>query len=238
MATTASSTECPLFATSMSRLGSSVSGCDTNPKRQRGPSLALRVGVTAAEICTQKRKSTRLGLFLQLAASFAAVGIAVEGQCQQGAWYEGFEGPETSWQLASGSARHRLEFHGRVRGDAHTGEGSERIRIWAGDDGDVNFAHDVGRPQLIDELLLTLWVKADRPGIQLFAEVILPRTRDPRTRRAVSAILRGTSYSLPGQWQQLRVENLPQLLTHQTWVLRANSGRPSIRARRMSSGCY
>ena len=45
--------------------GSSVSGCDTNPKRQRGPSLAqrgpslaLRVGVTA-EICTQKRKSQR-----------------------------------------------------------------------------------------------------------------------------------------------------------------------------------
>ncbi len=38
--------------------GSCVSGCDTNPKRQRGPSLALRVGVTAAEICTQKRKSS------------------------------------------------------------------------------------------------------------------------------------------------------------------------------------
>ena len=37
--------------------GSSISGCDTNPKRQGGPSLALRVGVTAAEICTQKRKS-------------------------------------------------------------------------------------------------------------------------------------------------------------------------------------
>ena len=37
--------------------GSSVSACDTNPKREQGPSLALRVGVTAAEICTQKRKS-------------------------------------------------------------------------------------------------------------------------------------------------------------------------------------
>ena len=48
------------------QLGSSVSGCDTNPKRQRvpslgGPSLALRVGVTSTEICTQKGKSLQLG---------------------------------------------------------------------------------------------------------------------------------------------------------------------------------
>ncbi len=43
-------------------VGSSVSACDTNPKRQRGPhgqlpSLAIPDGVTAAETCTQKRKS-------------------------------------------------------------------------------------------------------------------------------------------------------------------------------------
>ena len=36
---------------------SSVSGRDNNPNRQRRPSLALWVGVTAAEICTQKGKS-------------------------------------------------------------------------------------------------------------------------------------------------------------------------------------
>ena len=45
----------------LAEAASSVSGWDTNPKRQRGPSLAPRVGVTGAEICTQKGKSPDLG---------------------------------------------------------------------------------------------------------------------------------------------------------------------------------
>ncbi len=44
----------------LAEAASSVSGWDTNPKRQRGPSLAPRVGVTGAEICTQKGKSPDL----------------------------------------------------------------------------------------------------------------------------------------------------------------------------------
>ena len=51
--------------------GSSVSGCDTNPKRQRGTSLALRVVVTAAEIRTPKQKSPEKPIATGAAASEA-----------------------------------------------------------------------------------------------------------------------------------------------------------------------
>ena len=87
-------------------------------------------------------------------------------------------------------------------------KGASEFGIWGNDGTEVYLGHDVGRPQLIDELLVTAWVKADRPGIQLAAQVILPRTLDPRTGRPVSTILRGSTFSLPGQWQQLPYREL------------------------------
>ena len=50
----------------MRKIGSSISACDTDPKRQRRPLLALRVGVTAAEICTHKRSREIAALCLVL----------------------------------------------------------------------------------------------------------------------------------------------------------------------------
>ena len=50
----------------------------------------------------------------------------------------------------------------------------------------VLVAHDIGRPWVIDELRPSIWICADRPGIQFFAEITLPRTLDPRAGRTNS----------------------------------------------------
>jgi len=86
------------------------------------------------------------------------------------------------------------------------------------------FAHDVGRPRVIDELLLTVWLKSDRSGLQLAARVVLPRTADPRTGRSLSTVVFGSSYNQVGHWQQLRLGDLPQSVARHVRALRTQIG--------------
>lgn len=147
-----------------------------------------------------------------------------EGPQVANAWYEGFEGPEPSWRVVGGNAQYRVEFHGRVSDEAHSGQRCERIRIFASGGTEVFIGHPVGRPRIIDELLPTVWVKSDRQGMQMAVQVVLPRSTDPRTRRPLATVLYGSSYTTVGRWQQLRVAELPLLLARQTRVLRAQFG--------------
>ena len=102
----------------------------------------------------------------------------------QPTWRQDFEGPTTSWTDAGGDAQYSLVAHQRVRGGAHGGQGCEWLQVVGQGGSTVLVAHDIGRPWVIDELRPTIWIFADRPGIQFFAEVTLPRTLDPRTGKA------------------------------------------------------
>lgn len=142
----------------------------------------------------------------------------------QTAWYEGFEGPQPSWRDAGGDAQYRIQQHQRLQGEAHTGGGCERLSV-AGNQGTyVYLSHDVGQPRVIDELMPTVWVKSDRPGLQILARVVLPRTEDPRSGRPVSTLLRGSTYTRVGHWQQLRIDDVPRLLARQVRVMRTQLG--------------
>ncbi len=165
--------------------------------------------------------ASRLGLPVILAAAW---GLGGPAWSQPTAWYEGFEGPEVSWKLVGGNAQYRVDLHQRLRGEAHTGDGCERLRVTGAGGTEVYFGHEVGHPRVIDDLLPTVWVRADRPGMQLAAQVVLPRSRDPRTGAPVSTLLQGTSYTTVGRWQQLRLEGIPRLLDRKTPLLRTQLG--------------
>jgi hypothetical protein len=150
------------------------------------------------------RFSTGLILLLAFAASpkpSLAQAVAAPGQA---AWKEDFEGPTNSWVDAGGDAAYTVVAHQRVHGGAHGGQGSEWIQIAAGTaarapgGNRVFFAHDIGRPSVIEELRPTLWVFSDRVGLQLLAEVTLPRTRDPRTGKPLTTTIAGSTYTLSG----------------------------------------
>ncbi len=139
-------------------------------------------------------------------------------------WYEGFEGPQPSWQDAGGDAQYRVLQHQRLQQNAHTGAGCEWLQL-EGDGGTyVYFAHDVGRPRVIDELAPSVWIKADRPNLHFAVRVVLPRTADPRSGRPVATILAGPVYTDVGRWQQLRLGGIFTLLTRQTRILRMQLG--------------
>jgi hypothetical protein len=158
---------------------------------------------------------------LALLATIAGLlSVSARQATAQTAWYEGFEGPDPSWKELGGNAAYQVDGHQRVRGVAYTGEGCEWIRITGSGGSLVYFGHDVGRARVIEELLPTLRVRSDRAGLQMLVRVVLPRTEDPRTGRPVTMLIRGTSYSSVGHWEQLRVEAIPKSLARQARVLR------------------
>lgn len=171
-------------------------------------------------------------LELRLVALVLTLALTLSGRVAwgQGAWYEGFEGPQVSWQPAGGSGRFQTELHQRVRGEARTGDGCERLRVAASNATYIYFSHPIGRARVIDELAPSVQIRSDRAGLQIIARVVLPRTEDPRTGRPVTTLLAGSAYNLVGRWQQLRIDNLPQLLARQIRILRTQLG-PNVDAR-------
>ncbi len=90
----------------------------------------------------------------------------------------------------------------------------------------VHFEHAAGRPPVIDELRPSVWVRADRAGLQLAARIVFPHTPDPRSGAPVSTLVHGSAYTTVGRWQQLFVDDLPQRVARQVRVLRAELGIP------------
>jgi hypothetical protein len=154
-----------------------------------------------------------------------AVAVASAGMVSgQSVWYEAFEGVDVSWRAASGDVRYRVLEHQRT-GGAHTGEKCEWFKVSADGGTTLNVAHDVGHPRVIAELLPTVWIRADRPGLWLAANVVFPRTIDPRSNKPlVTTVIGEARYTEVGRWQQLRVTDLPKLVERQVRALRLQLG--------------
>ena len=76
----------------------------------------------------------------------------------------------------------------------------------------VYLTQAIGKAPVIDELVPSLWVKADRANLQLLVRVVYPRAIDPGTGRPVSSLLPGSLYTDVGVWQQLKVADLQKLV--------------------------
>ena len=140
-----------------------------------------------------------------------------------------FEGLETSWKAAGGDAQHAFALHQRVPGAAQSGQTCEHVRLSAGNGSYVYLRHDIGAARVIEELRPSVWIKANRPGLQLLVRAVLPRTLDANNQPA-TVYLRGASYTQTGAWQQLTMEQLPRLLERETIWLRSRSGRAPMSA--------
>jgi hypothetical protein len=77
---------------------------------------------------------------------------------------------------------------------------------------------------VISELVIRLALKADRPGLQLMARVVLPRSVDVRSGTPFTVWVPGSTYTTPGAWERLVIGGLPERLDGQVRVLRAQSG--------------
>lgn len=143
----------------------------------------------------------------------------------QGDWHEPFESPQPSWRLVDRDCHSmQVRDHLRTFQQAHSGRGSEYLRLQADFGTYIHYGHTIPVAPVIDELSVTLWVKSNRPGIQLLASVVLPRTVSPRDGEPLRAVLRGSSYEDIGKWQQLVIDRPHRQLKLQEASLRRQFG--------------
>ncbi len=156
---------------------------------------------------------------LEFAGCFC-LALSVSGG--QAALRDDFESPEPRWRDAGGDARYRVELRERIAEGAHSGarcEFLELIVLQAGTS--IYLSYDIGQAPVIDETNVSLHVRGDRPGMQLLARVVFPRAVDPRTGRPASALISGSSYVRPGEWERLSLAGVKDQVEQQARVLRA-----------------
>ena len=183
-------------------------------------------------LLTPSRPKPRQGLPQSLAhrmlarpTIFAALLLGLSSQSlAQSLLRDDFEGPETSLVALGGDASYLFEQHARIPREAHSGKWCERIAIRGTNGTGVYVGRALGSARVINELKASIWVKSDRPGMQISLRIALPRSTDPSNGKPLTTLVRGTIYSRVGSWQQLEVVDIPQSLERQVRVLRTQFG--------------
>jgi hypothetical protein len=93
-----------------------------------------------------------------------------------------------------------------------------------GDSAQVGYG--VPAAPILDELRFTAWISCSRPGAQLAAMVVLPRSEDSRAGGRRQLLVRSGVPAAAGSWQQLSLGNLPALLAANVRVARAQNNGP------------
>lgn len=168
-------------------------------------------------------------MFARIAIILALVTIPLAARAQ-GVLRDDFEGPEPALRAAGGDGRHRIDLHHRVEVGAHSGKRCEQLRITGGGATAIYYSYPIRPARVIGELTLGLWLRSDRPGLQVVARVVLPRSPHPQTGEPLTTLVRGADLKRADTWQLLRVENLPRAIELQVRVLRSQFG-PQVDAR-------
>jgi hypothetical protein len=138
----------------------------------------------------------------------------------------GFEGRQTSWLKDAADAPYREIDHSMTKQFAHTGERSEHIHLMAEQGTYIHYVYPTGQAPIADELSARLWVKANRPGIQVLARVVLPHEPDPKNLDArLTTIIRGDVYQQVGRWEPLELRHPVKLVQEQQQLMRLDLKR-------------
>jgi len=138
---------------------------------------------------------------------------------------DSFEGPQPTWSLTrEADCGVRELVHDRSFRDSRSGQASEHFRLQVGNGTYVYLAQSIGRTPIIQEFRPTLFLKSDRPSLQLMARVVFPRSIDRGTGQPLTSLLRGDMYTTVGEWQQLAIRDAGKLLEQETRHLRTQFG--------------
>lgn len=138
---------------------------------------------------------------------------------------DSFEGRDLTWHISKeADCGVRILTHDRPLRDAHSGQSSEHFQLTVGQGTFLPIVHPIGRAPLIQEFRPRLFVKADRPSLQLMARVVFPRNVDRGSGQPITSLLRGDMYTDVGQWQQLTIRDTSRLLEQEARHLRTQFG--------------
>jgi hypothetical protein len=140
----------------------------------------------------------------------------------------GFESRDNAWEKGAADAPYREILHEVTDATAHTGQRSEHLQITCEPGKYVYYYYPTGKAPLNDELSISLWMKANRPGIQILARLILPKERNPKNLdEPLTTLLRGDLYQEAGRsrWHRLDLRLPTKLARQQQQLMRAELQR-------------
>ena len=180
-------------------------------------------------MCVSRRNVSVLA-----AAGFLAAGlVAARGAQPQGSQpaegaviRDGFEAGPTSWLREYTDTTVRLLAHERSPRAAHGGRLSERFQFEAGPGSRFYVSKALPKVPVTEDLALSLYVRSNRTGAQLFGWVVLPADIDPETKAPSYLLVPGTVFSRPDRWQKLELVDLLPAIEEQARVLRRRAGGP------------
>ena len=150
----------------------------------------------------------------------------------------GFETLNTSWVKGGADVAFDEIAHAMTDEGAHDGKRSEFIHINAQASNPnrasnpetpphIYYLYPTAQAPITIELSASIWIKANRPGPQLLARVVLPKERDPNNLDAhLTTLLRGDVYRTVGRWQRLELGRPVQLAKKQQELMQAALKRP------------
>ncbi|MGE3315865.1 MAG: hypothetical protein AB7O26_12195 [Planctomycetaceae bacterium] len=140
-----------------------------------------------------------------IASVLAMAGVAGSPCAAAPEHLENFDGDQTICtvdETGGASVRsHRLDRQIRV-GEGRSSEAIEFFSPRAG--GTLSFYVPLKPSRVYPELTAAVQIRSNRPGATVWLRVVFPNQKDPEKDMALTALIRGETYSTPGKWQQLR----------------------------------
>src|SRR5207253_1791908 len=138
----------------------------------------------------------------------------------------GFEVREPVWLKGTADTPYRELAHEITDATAHTGQYSEHLQINSEQGNAIYYYYPTSRAPINEDLSISLWVKANRGGIQLLARLVLPRERNPNNlQEPLTTLLRGDPYHPVSRWQRLELLRPAKQAAQQQQIMRTQLKR-------------
>jgi hypothetical protein len=137
-----------------------------------------------------------------------------------------FETGTPVWVKGTSDSQYDVKEHASTDRVAHEGRRSEYLSLDIKAGTTLHYQYVVGKAPIGEELFASVYLKANRPDLQIMARVVLPNERDPNNLEyRLTTYLRGDTYTKVGQWQQLRIGRPMQLAKQQQQLMQAQLKR-------------
>ena len=165
-------------------------------------------------------------------AGFMALGTGVIGgepakekPAKSAVIRDGYETGPPTWQREYTDATMRLIAHERSDQAARSGRLSERFLFESGPGSKFFVSQVLPNIPVSEDLGLSLYVRSNQAGAQLFAWVVLPADIDPDTRVPSYVLVPGTIFNRPDRWEKLELVEMLPAIEEQARLLRASTRR-------------
>ncbi len=141
----------------------------------------------------------------------------------------GFEAREPVWVQGPHDAAYKETVHRLTDEFVHDGQRSETIQLEAERGNFIHYTYTAGRAPVTEDVNVSIWIRANRPGVQLLARVVFPKDTDANNPgQPLTALLEGDRYQIVNHWQQLALPSPLKLLRQQQQLLSSKLKREII----------